>query len=80
LPVRYLCFHPLLWPSSVTIYLKKRGCTVEIHDYPRLIAMSEALRSPEGKKSFSDFQIRLKREFPRLERLNIPFVSPDPTR
>jgi hexosaminidase len=52
---------------------------VEYMVFPRLLALSEVVWSPLENKNFAEFQKRLSAHFPRLDKQNVSYRSPEPT-
>lgn len=52
---------------------------VEYMVFPRAIALSEALWSPQGSKDWENFKLRLNKHLPRLDYKNVNYHKPSPT-
>jgi hexosaminidase len=60
-----------------TEFLKKPE-NVEYMAFPRMLALAEALWSPQREKKMGDFLSRLYQEFPRLEQAKVNYRIPRP--
>lgn len=61
-----------------TEYLEKPE-NVEYMAFPRMLALSEVVWSPLESKNYADFQNRLVKQLPRLDKQNVNYRIPEPT-